>query len=65
MPDLASMAAHESSMDTVPIIITTSSMRSSSAEPGVREQTVGNSVVEEEEPEVKTKGFFIIQTGTT
>lgn len=34
MPDLASMAAQASSMETVPIIITTSRMRSSSAEPG-------------------------------
>lgn len=33
MPDLANMAAHDSSMDTVPIMITTSRMRSSSAEP--------------------------------
>lgn len=33
MPDLANMAAQESSMDTVPISITTSRIRSSSAEP--------------------------------
>lgn len=33
MPDLANMAAQESSIETVPIIITTSSTRSSSAEP--------------------------------
>lgn len=33
MPDLASMAAQESSMETVPIMITTSRIRSSSAEP--------------------------------
>lgn len=33
MPDLANMAAQASSMETVPIIITTSRMRSSSAEP--------------------------------
>ncbi|TNN74773.1 hypothetical protein EYF80_015091 [Liparis tanakae] len=32
------MAAHESSMDTVPIMITTSRMRSSSAEPDIREK---------------------------
>lgn len=34
MPDLAIMAAQEPSMDTVPIMITTSRIRSSSAEPG-------------------------------
>lgn len=34
IPDLARRAAQESSMDTVPIIITTSKTRSSSAEPG-------------------------------
>lgn len=39
MPDLASMAAQESSTDTVPIMITTSRMRSSSAEPDIREST--------------------------
>lgn len=33
MPDLANMAAQASSMETVPIIITTSRMRSSSAVP--------------------------------
>lgn len=33
MPDLANMAAQASSMETVPIIITTSRIRSSSAEP--------------------------------
>ena len=33
MPDLASMAAQESSMETVPIMITTSRIKSSSAEP--------------------------------
>lgn len=38
IPDLASMAAHESSMDTVPIMITTSRIRSSSAEPDSREE---------------------------
>lgn len=34
IPDLASRAAQESSIETVPIIITTSKTRSSSAEPG-------------------------------
>lgn len=33
IPDLASSAAQESSIDTVPIIITTSKTRSSSAAP--------------------------------
>lgn len=33
IPDLASKAAQESSIETVPIIITTSKTRSSSAEP--------------------------------
>lgn len=33
MPDLANITAQESSMETVPIMITTSRMRSSSAEP--------------------------------
>jgi len=33
IPDLASRAAQESSIETVPIIITTSKTRSSSAEP--------------------------------
>lgn len=37
MPDLASRAAQESSIETVPIIITTSKTRSSSAEPGKSE----------------------------
>lgn len=41
IPDLASNAAQESSMDTVPIIITTSKTRSSSAAPNkVKPQTV-------------------------
>lgn len=41
IPDLASNAAQESSMDTVPIIITTSKTRSSSAAPNkVKSQTV-------------------------
>lgn len=38
MPDLANMAAQASSMETVPIIITTSRMRSSSAEPETHER---------------------------
>lgn len=37
IPDLASRAAQESSIETVPIIITTSKTRSSSAEPGKSE----------------------------
>ena len=37
IPDLASRAAQESSMETVPIIITTSKTRSSSAEPAKSE----------------------------
>lgn len=41
IPDLASNAAQESSMDTVPIIITTSKTRSSSAAPNkVKSQEV-------------------------
>lgn len=39
MPDLANMAAQASSMETVPIIITTSRMRSSSAEPDTHKHT--------------------------
>lgn len=37
IPDLASKAAQESSIETVPIIITTSKTRSSSAEPAKSE----------------------------
>lgn len=37
IPDLASKAAQESSMETVPIMITTSKTRSSSAEPAQAE----------------------------
>ena len=44
MTDMANMAAQESSMETVPIMITTSRMRSSSAEPeGGRGQGVRRS----------------------
>lgn len=40
IPDLASRAAQESSIETVPIIITTSKTRSSSAEPGKSRQNI-------------------------
>lgn len=41
IPDLANMAAQESSMDTVPISITTSRIRSSSEEPKYTEEDKG------------------------
>lgn len=66
MPDLASMAAQESSMETVPIMITTSRIRSSSAEPeGERSEHGSSQGINEQNKQkpFKTKGKFDYEEG--